>query len=159
MFEFAYEATPDLGPRALNCLLWKRGGIVGPLVLVLLPIVLYTNAANAGMWPVAAVLGGGAATALLMFLLVIQQRRRTFHRYLARASDRTVHVRLSDDGVYVRSELGESTLHWSAIERIWHCKHVALFFYHGWTYMTFPVATMPAGALEYSLARVRAHTS
>ena len=36
--EFEFTATPELGPRAMRYLLWRRGGPLGPIAIVLLPV-------------------------------------------------------------------------------------------------------------------------
>jgi hypothetical protein len=47
-YEFSFEATPKLGSTALKCLLWKRGGMVGPIALILLPLLLLLLAGARG---------------------------------------------------------------------------------------------------------------
>lgn len=42
-YEFSFETTPELGPLALKCLLWKRGKVFGPIALVLFPLLLLSR--------------------------------------------------------------------------------------------------------------------
>ena len=38
--EFEFTATPELGSKAMRYLLWRRGGPVGPIAIILLPVVI-----------------------------------------------------------------------------------------------------------------------
>jgi hypothetical protein len=44
--EFEFTATPKLENDALRYLLWRRGGPIGPIAIILFPIVLAIAAAG-----------------------------------------------------------------------------------------------------------------
>jgi len=157
-FEFSFEATPELGPAALKCLLRKRAGPIGPLALILLPLLLLLLASDPAWRPVAGVLAGAALMLLTLFLLAVWQRRRASDRFFRNASSRLVRIAMQDAGVTVSTALGESHLRWTTIERVWKCRAVALLFYQGWQYIAVPVDAIPAGALEFADARIRERT-
>lgn len=154
-YEIAYEFTPALGPTALKCLLWKRGSIVGPIALVLLPITLLFLAANPETRGIAILLGGGMLMLLGLFLAAVWQRRAAFNRFLKTTPDLRVQILFTEDGVSIHAATGQSELRWAVFERVWRCKTVALLFYHGWQYIALPVAAVPPGALEYAEERLR----
>jgi hypothetical protein len=154
-FEFSFEATPQLGSAALRCLLWKRGGVVGPIALLLFPLLLAALAWDPAWRLAAGVLGGAALMLFIIFLLAVRHRRMVRDRFFRNAPDRTVRIVINAEGVTVTSALGESRLPWRMIERVWRCKDVALIFYHGWQYIAAPAPAVPEGALEYAEARVR----
>jgi hypothetical protein len=154
-YEFSFEARPELGTAALKCLLWRRGGIAGPIALVLFPVVLFLLALDARYRLAAAVCGGAALMLLFIFLIAVAHRRRLRRQFFANASHRTVSVRIDADGLALKSALGESTLPWAVIERVWRCREVALIFHHGWQYMAMPAAAVPPGALDYAESRSR----
>ena len=154
-YEFSFEATPQLGSVALQCLLWRRGGIIGPIALVLFPLLLLVLAWDPEWRVAAGVLGGAALMLLGVFLLAVRHRRNVSNQFFRRAANRIVRVVIDADGVAVTSALGESRLPWSMIYRVWRCKHVALVFYQGWQYIAVPASAVPDGALEYAEANIR----
>jgi len=38
--EFEFITTPELGNKALRYLVWRRGGPIGPIAIILFPFVL-----------------------------------------------------------------------------------------------------------------------
>jgi hypothetical protein len=154
-YDFAFEATPQLGSAALKCLLWKRGGMAGPIALILLPILLLVLAWDPTWRTVAGVLGGAALMLLILFLLAVRHRRNVRNRFFLKAGSRAIRVVIDEEGVAVTSSLWETRLPWRMIERVWRCKDVALIFYQGWQYIAVPVHAVPEGALEYAETRSR----
>jgi hypothetical protein len=154
-YEFAFAATPDLGPAALRCLLWKRGGIVGPIALVLAPLLLVLLASEPAWRPAAALLGGALVMLLVLFLLAVWHRRRVRARFFREASHRVVRVVMDEGGVSLSTALGDSRLGWPIFERLWRCTTVALLFYQGWQYVAIPAGALPEGAAEFAEARIR----
>lgn len=67
-YDFSFEATSRLGTDALNCLLWKRGRLLGPIALILLPIVLFI-AQDSASQTLATGFAGAAIMLLIIFLL------------------------------------------------------------------------------------------
>ena len=65
--EFEFTATPELGNEALRYLLWRRGGPIGPIAIILFPIVLAIIAADPTMRPVAYIAGGAAIMLFIIF--------------------------------------------------------------------------------------------
>ena len=55
--EFEFPATPELANKALRYLLWGRGGPLGPIAIILLPVVIAVMAADPAMRPVAYIAG------------------------------------------------------------------------------------------------------
>ena len=45
--EFEFIATPELGPKAMRYLLWRRGGPIGPIAIILTPIVMAADPEDA----------------------------------------------------------------------------------------------------------------
>jgi hypothetical protein len=153
-YEISFEATPELGPAALQCLLWRRGKLIGPIALLLFPLLLAILAADPAYRTIAAALGGAAIMLFVIFLLVVWQRRRLFRRFLESAGNRTLRVVFDARGVSVASALGESFLDWRAVARVWRCKHVALLFYHGWSYIAMPAHALSDDALAFALQHI-----
>src|SRR6059058_2731301 len=79
--EFQFTATPELGNKALRYLLWRRGGPLGPILIILLPIVVAVMATDASMRPIAYVAGGAAIMLFLIFLFAVAHRRRIRRRF------------------------------------------------------------------------------
>jgi hypothetical protein len=153
--EFEFTATPELGNKAMRYLLWRRGGPVGPIAIVLLPIVLAVMAADPRMRPVGYIGGGAAIMLFVLFLFAIAHRRKITRRFLESTTDHVVRVSIDDGGIAVKSAAGSSALPWSAINRVWAGKEVVLIFYHGWHYVAFPTAAVPAGAIEFISAKIK----
>jgi hypothetical protein len=65
--EFEFTATPELGNKALCYLLWRRGGPIGPIAIILFPLVLAIAVADPQMRPVAYVAGGAAIMLFVIF--------------------------------------------------------------------------------------------
>ncbi len=157
--EFEFTATPELGNEALRYLLWRRGGPIGPIAIILFPIVLAIIAADPTMRPVAYIAGGAAIMLFIIFLLAVGQRRRMRRRFFESTTDHTVSVSINDTGIAVKSAAGDSTLPWSIIGRVWAGKDVVLVFYHGWHYLAFPAAAVPRHAFEFISDKIRDHCS
>jgi hypothetical protein len=153
--EFEFTPTPELGNKALRYLLWRRGGPVGPIALILFPVVLAIVAADPRIRPVAYVAGGAAIMLFVIFLLAVAQRRRMRRRFFETTTDHNVKVSIDDGGMAVNTAVGSSTLPWTALNRIWAGKEVVLIFYHGWHYLAFPSGAVPAGAIEFISARIQ----
>jgi len=153
--QFEFVATPELGDKAMRYLLWRRGGVVGPIAIILFPVVLAIVAADPGIRPVAYIAGGAAIMLFVIFLLAVAQRRRIRRRFFESATDHTVRVSIDDAGIAVKSAAGSSTLPWSIIGRIWAGKEVVLVFYHGWHYLAFPTASVPPHAMEFIMSKIR----
>jgi YcxB-like protein len=153
--EFQFTATPELGNKALRYLLWRRGGPIGPIAIILFPIVLAIAAADPQARPVAYIIGGAAIMLFVIFLLAVAHRRRIRRRFFESTTDHVVRVSVDDSGLAVKSAAGSSTLPWSAISRVWAGKEVVLVFYHGWHYVAFPTAAVPANAIEFITAKIK----
>ncbi len=153
--EFEFTATPELGNKAMRYLLWRRGGPVGPIAIVLLPIVLAVMAADPRMRPVAYIGGGAAIMLFVLFLLAVAHRRKIRRRFFESTTDHIVRVSIDDGGIAVRSAAGSSALPWSVFNRVWAGKEVVLVFYHGWHYVAFPTPAVPAGAIEFITAKIK----
>ena len=154
-FAFSFEATPGLGPAALRCVLWKRAGFVGPVAILLLPALLLILAAEDALRTALNVVAGAALMLFTIVLAAVWQRRRMRQQFFKEAPNRVVHVVMDEAGILVSTALGQSRLSWAMIERVWHCKTVALLFYHGWQYVALPISSLPEGALEYAQAHCR----
>jgi len=156
--EFEFIATPALGNKAMRYLLWRRGGPVGPIAIILLPLVLAIIAADPAMRPVAYIAGGAAIMLFVIFLLAVGHRRRIRRRFFQSTTDHTVRVSIDDEGIAVKSAAGNSTLPWSIVGRIWAGKEVVLVFYHGWHYIAFPTAAVPAKAIDFISTKVKSRS-
>jgi hypothetical protein len=153
--EFEFTATPELGSKALRYLLWRRGGPLGPIAIILLPVVIAVMAADPAMRPVAYAGGGAAIMLFVVFLLAVAHRRRIRRRFFESNADRTVRVVIDEAGIAVKSAAGSSSLPWSAISRVWAGKDVVLVFYHGWHYLAFPTTAVPPAALGFITSHVK----
>ena len=153
--EFEFIATPELGNRAMVYLLWRRGGPVGPIAIVLLPIVLAVMAADPRMRPIAYVGGGAAIMLFVLFLFAVAHRRKITRRFFGSTTDHVVRVSIDDGGIAVKSAAGNSALPWSVINRVWAGKEVVLVFYYGWHYVALPTPAVPAGAIEFVTAKIK----
>jgi YcxB-like protein len=153
--EFEFTATPDLGPKAMRYLLWRRGGPVGPIAIILLPVLIAVMAMDPEMRAFAYIVGGAVIMLFVLFLLAVAHRRRTRRRFFESTTDHTVRVLVDDAGIAVKSAAGSSTLPWSAIGRVWAGKEVVLVFYHGWQYVAFPTSAVPAAAIEFISAKTK----
>ena len=156
--ESEFTATPELGPKAMRYLLWRRGGPVGPIAIVLLPVITAVMAADPAMRPVAYIAGGATIMLFVLFLLAIAHRRRIRRRFFQSNADRTVRALIDDGGIAVKSAAGSSALPWSAISRVWAGKHVVLVLYYGWHYLTFPRQAVPAGAIDFISAKLKSRS-
>jgi hypothetical protein len=156
VIEFSFVATPDLGPKALRFLLWRRAGPVGPLAIILVPLLVVFLASDPVWRPAAYVLGGGAIMLFLIFLLAVAYRRRVRRRFFENAADHTVKVFMSDEGLAVKTALGSSTLLWKSFERLWQGKSVVLLFFNGWQYVAFPAEAIPKAALDFASSKMKA---
>jgi hypothetical protein len=156
--EFEFTATLALGNKALRYLLWRRGGPVGPIAIILLPLVLAVMAADPATRPVAYIAGGAAIMLFVIFLLAVGHRRRIRRRFFQSTTDHTIRVSIDDEGIAVKSAAGNSTLPWSLIERVWAGKEVVLVFYHGWHYIAFPTAAVPANAIDFISTKVKSRS-
>jgi hypothetical protein len=154
--EFEFTATPELGNHALRYLLWRRGGPIGPIAIILFPVVLAIAAADPNIRPVAYIAGGAAIMLFVLFLLAVAHRRKIRRRFFESTSDHTVRVSLDEMGIAVRTAAGNSALPWNAFTRVWAGKEVTLVFYHGWHYLAFPASALPPGALEFITSRIKA---
>ena len=154
--EFEFTATPELGSKAMCYLLWRRGGPLGPIAIVLLPVIIAVIAADREMRPVAYIVGGAAIMLFVLFLLAVAHRRRIRRRFFESNADRTVRVVIDEAGIAVKSAAGSSALPWNAIGRVWAGKDVVLVFYHGWHYLAFPTNAMPLGAPDFITSHVKA---
>jgi hypothetical protein len=105
--------------------------------------------------PVAYIAGGAAIMLFAIFLLAVAQRRRIRRRFFESTTDHTVKVTIDNAGVAVKSAAGSSTLPWNAINQVWAGKEVVLIFYHGWHYVAFPTAAVPANAVEFISAKIK----
>ena len=153
--EFEFPATPELASKALRYLLWRRGGPLGPIAIILLPVVIAVMAADPAMRPVAYIAGGAAIMLFVIFLLAVAHRRKIRRRFFQSTTDHTVRVSIDDEGIAVKSAAGNSTLPWSIMGRIWAGKEVVLVFYHGWHYLAFPTVAVPANTIEFISAKIR----
>jgi hypothetical protein len=153
--EFEFTATPDLGNKALRYLVWRRGGPVGPIAIILFPVVLAMAAADPKMRPFAYIAGGAAIMLFVIFLLAVAHRRRIKRRFFESTTDHVVRVSVDDSGMAVKSAAGSSTLPWNVISRVWAGKEVVLVFYHGWHYLAFPTAAVPANAIEFITEKIK----
>lgn len=156
--EFEFTATPELGSKALRYLLWRRGGPVGPIAIILLPVVIAVMAADPAMRAVAYVAAGAAIMLFVLFLLAVAHRRKISQRFFESDADRTVRVVIDYAGLVVKSAAGSSALPWSAINRVWAGKDVVLVFYHGWHYAAFPRQAVPANAIEVISAKIKSRS-
>ena len=154
--EFQFIATPELGNKALRYLLWRRGGPIGPIAIILFPVVLAIAAADPKMRPVAYIAGGAAIMLFVLFLLAVAHRRKIRRRFFESTTDHTVRVSLDESGIAVKTAAGNSALPWNAFTRIWAGKEVILVFYHGWHYLAFPTNAVPPGALDFVTSRLKA---
>ena len=154
--EFEFIAAPELGNKAMNYLLWRRAGPVGPIAIILFPVVLAIAAADPRIRPVAYIAGGAAIMLFVIFLLGVAHRRRIRRHFFESKTDHPVRVSIDDGGMAVNTAAGSSTLPWTAINRIWAGKEVVLIFYHGWHYVAFPTAAVPAEAIEFISAKMKA---
>jgi len=153
--EFEFPATPELANKALRYLLWGRGGPLGPIAIILLPVVIAVMAADPAMRPVAYIAGGAAIMLFVIFLLAVAHRRKIRRRFFQSTTDHTVRVSIDEEGIAVKSAAGNSTLPWSIMGRIWAGKEVVLVFYHGWHYLAFPTASVPANTIEFISAKIQ----
>jgi len=153
--EFEFPATPELANKALRYLLWRRGGPLGPIAIILLPVVIAVMAADPAMRPVAYIAGGAAIMLFVIFLLAVAHRRRIRRRFFESTTDHTVRVSIDNEGIAVKSAAGNSTLPWSIMGRIWAGKEVVLVFYHGWHYLAFPTVAVPANTIEFISAKIQ----
>src|SRR5215468_4802425 len=101
--QFEFVATPELGDKALRYLLWRRGGPVGPIAIILFPIVLAIAAADPRMRPIAYIARDAAIMLFVIFLLAVAQRRRIRRRFFESATDHIVRVSIDDAGIAVKS--------------------------------------------------------
>jgi hypothetical protein len=108
--EFEFTATPELGSKALRYLLWRRGGRVGPIAMILLPVVIAVMAADPAMRAVAYVAAGAAIMLFVLFLLAVADRRRIRRRFFESNADRTVRVAIDEASITVKSAAGSSAL-------------------------------------------------
>jgi hypothetical protein len=152
-YDFTFEATPDLGNDALACTLWRRGGILGPIVLILFPVLLAVVAWDPRYRAVTGMLGGAAIMLFVIFLYAVRHRRTMRRQFFANAAHRNVRVVMTDAGLTVTTALGESRLPWTMIGRIWRCPKIVLLYYQGWNYIAIPTKAAPAGAIEFAAAR------
>ena len=155
LIEFEFIATPALGDKAMRYLLWRRGGPLGPIAIIFLPVVIAVMAADPAMRPVAYIAGGAVIMLFVIFLLAVGHRRRIRWRFFQSTTDHTVRVSIDDEGIAVKSAAGNSTLPWSIMGRIWAGKEVVLVFYHGWHYLAFPTAAVPANTIEFISAKIQ----
>jgi YcxB-like protein len=153
--EFEFPATPELANKALRYLLWRRGGPLGPIAIILLPVVIAVMATDPAMRPVAYIAGGAAIMLFVIFLLAVTHRRRIRRRFLESTTDHTVRVSIDDEGIAVKSAAGSSTLPWKIMGRVWAGKNVVLVFYHGWHYLAFPTNAVPPAALDFISSHVK----
>jgi hypothetical protein len=156
--EFDFTATPELGGKAMRYLLWRRGRPIGPIAIVLLPVLIAVMALDPQMRAVAYIAGGAAIMLFVLFLLAIAHRRRIRRRFFESTADHTVRVLIDDAGIAVRSAAGSSALPWRAIARVWAGKEVVLVFYHGWHYMAFPTPAVPANAIDFISVKVKSRS-
>ncbi len=152
--EFSFVATPELGPKAMRFLLWRRAGPVGPLAIILLPLILAFFASDPDWRPAAYLFGGAAIMLFLIFLFAVAHRRRLRRRFFETTTDHTVKVSMAEEGLAVTTALGSSILPWHAIERLWQGKSVVLLFYNGWQYLAFPAEAIPKAALDFASSKV-----
>jgi hypothetical protein len=152
--EFSFVATPDLGLKAMRYILWRRAGLLGPLAVILLPVLLAFVASDPAWRPAAYLIGGAAIMLFLIFLLAAARRRRMRRRFFQTTTDHTVKVSMAEDGLVVTTAVGASSLPWSSFERLWHGKSVVLLFYHGWQYLAFPTDSVPQAALDFASSKV-----
>jgi hypothetical protein len=117
--------------------------------------VLAIVAADPRMRPVAYIAGGGAIMLFVLFLIAVEHRRRIRRRFFESTIDHTIRVSIDDSGIAVKSAAGNSTLPWTAINRIWAGKEVVLIFYHGWHYVVYPTPSIPSYAIEFISARIK----
>ncbi|MGB8806047.1 MAG: YcxB family protein, partial [Chthoniobacterales bacterium] len=73
-------------------------------------------------------------------------------------TDHTIRVSIDDEGIAVKCAAGNSTLPWSIVGRIWAGKEVVLVFYHGWHYIAFPTAAVPAKAIDFISTKVKSRS-
>ena len=158
LIEFEFIGTPALGDKAMRYLLWRRGGPLGPIAIILFPLVLAIMAADPAMRPVAYIAGGAAIMLFVIFLLAVGHRRRIRRRFFQSTTDHTVRVSIDDAGIGVKSAAGSSVLPWSVISRVWAGKEVVLVFYHGWHYIAFPTAAVPANAIDFISTKVKSRS-
>ena len=152
---FDFVATPELGNKAVRYLLWRRGGPVGPIAIILFPVVVAITAADPMIRPVAYIVGGAAIMLFVLFLLAVAHRRRLRRRFFKSTSDHVIRVSIDDSEIAVKSAAGSSSLPWTSINRIWAGKEVVLVFYHGWHYVAFPASAVPANAIEFITAKIK----
>ena len=98
---FSFVATRELGPKALSFLLWRRAGLLGPVAIILYPILLALLAIDPVWRPAAYVLGGAALMLFMIFLLAVAYMRRLRRRFFQATDDHTVRVELDESGVFV----------------------------------------------------------
>jgi len=146
---FTFTATPDLGPKAMRFLLWRRAGILGPLAVVLLPILLAVLASDPAMRPFAYAFAGAAIMLFVIFLIGVAHLRRLRNRFYATAKDHTIDVSLDDEGVTVKTALATTQM-----PRLWVGKQVVLLFHHGWQRLAFPRDAVPQAAIDLVVSKL-----
>jgi len=153
-YDFTFEADPRLATIALRCLLRRRLGCLGPVALILLPMLIAFFAMVPEMRWAAYLFGGATLLLLLLFRLAVHQRRRMTRRFYREAAHRTVRVVIDEDGLGITTALGATTLAWRNYERVWKCGEVTLLFHSGWQYFALPSQALPAGAVEFIESRL-----
>ncbi len=136
---------------------WRRSVGVGFFVALLiaalgLVVLMALGQASWIIAALAAVLVLGIAFAIVVYVV---HYRRSLHKFRQMAQPRAT-FRADESSFTMGSDIGTTTLQWSAVKELWQFPSVWLLLYSKAQFTTLPVACLPPETQAYIVQRVRA---
>ncbi|UGX86168.1 YcxB family protein [Phyllobacterium meliloti] len=155
-YQFSVRYTESMLKRAVRTFIWRRVFLSQWIWWLLLGggwlLLLYVTWTGAPAWPLAAF--SGLMICILLFVAVLWQNHFTNTVGKLRRMEKPYgHVVFSDDKFTLSSDLGSSTMPWSAITEIWQRDECWMVFIGQNQFFSLPTENVPAEALKWLLAR------
>jgi len=153
--ELTIRYNNDIVRRVARQFLYRWFGASGFFALALSWLMATGLIATGNrQWYVIALMTFVAVSSIsLVAIFVIYGRRAVIG--LRRFDPPDVRFAFTDDGLTCQSSLGESSLRWSAVQKVWRLKEAILVFVGPHQYITIPINQVPEGVLTEVLDRIR----
>ena len=153
-----YEITAEFTPTTVKTVarrfvlrLLGTGYFVAVVVIAI--ALLYLAMRRENYWPTGAI-GAVFVFSILFPVVLWWKTERSGLSRLRRMSSPTVKFLFDDKGITVDSELGEATVGWISIEKIWEFPEAWLLFVGKQQYVTVPIAPLSEELKRYIKEKV-----
>lgn len=156
-YEFSFDVNEEITKYAMYRFIWRKAGwrdviatTVGGIGVIIL-MVLYPR-----YWFSIVAATTYFTTSLIWFGVLVVYR----HRNLAtvrKMIDKRVFIQFDAVGIKTVSSLGESSVKWSVIAKVWRFPRAWIFFFANDARMTLPIDALPTTVQQYVENRITEH--